>query len=150
MPKKATKSAKRAASKSIEPQLAVAVFCERAIADSDGVYTVIRIVDQLKLQGPVIPPAGTMIAIPIAMLIGFKAGTVKGKLPVSLTQVDPNGSRTSLPSREMKFNGEMTGSFLYAERMGIKYGGNGVYWFEFRLNNKLYVKLPLLVEFELL
>lgn len=145
-PKKATKDEKRAKAK---PQLAVALFCERAIQDGEGVFTIIRMVDSLTLSATALPPNGTVVPLPVTGLFGFRAHGFKGKLPFLLTQVSPAGAKHDIANGVADLKGGMTGAFITAPALPLLYETNGTYRYEVRLDRRLLATIPLKVVFEL-
>lgn len=129
------------------PELLAAFFCEKAIEEKDGVFSIVRIVDTLTVTAVAPPPHGELIGLPISTLISFKAAGTKGKRNFTVTQVGPSEKRRRLVSQPVEFIGGITGANIRSSVALVKYEGDGVYWFEVRLENRLYTRMPLRVAF---
>lgn len=132
-----------------KPELSVAVFCEKAVADKDNVYTIIRVVDILTIAAPSRPAKGDFIGLAITTLIGFKAGGAKGKHEITIVQTGPSGKPVQLASKEVEFLGGMTGAYVHSNMTGLRYEGDGFYEFAVRLNGRVYTRIPLQLSFAL-
>lgn len=148
-PKPSMKSGRRTVKPSGPPMLLLAVFCEKAIKEEDRVYTVIRVVDSLKVTAPERPPKGMGIALPITTLVAFKANGFRGKLPLEFVQISPTGLREKVGANQVEFIGGITSAYIHGALTGVKYDKDGVYEFEVRLGGRLYTKMPLQLAFDI-
>lgn len=85
-----------------KPFVALACLCEQALHESDGVTSLIRVVDTFHLpkmpDKPLTTPDGKPIQPPIrfTVAIGLKSGGMKGEFKVALRLRVPSGSVKAL------------------------------------------------------
>jgi hypothetical protein len=133
------------------PFVTLAVFCDQAIEDKQGVVTLIRIVDQVTLQAagegaPKELPPGQ--AINTTLVIGLKAGKARGRQDVQVTFVHPDGTQHPGPDIPVHFSqGDHQGMNVILQA-GVILSDAGVYWAEVSVNKRLVTKTPLEVRYE--
>ena len=80
------------------PHLGAALFCERILVESDQVLSLIRVIDRVEIQTrPDIEEAiaaGTF-AIPLFMVLMFRAGEARGDYTFAVRVVPPEGRKPS-------------------------------------------------------
>jgi hypothetical protein len=90
------------------PYVNMAAFCDRAIQETDGVLSIIRVIDQINVQltGPdapqELPPGGTIGTTLVVML---KAGQARGTHSVQIVFEHPDTTRHEAPMLSVSFTG---------------------------------------------
>jgi hypothetical protein len=129
------------------PYLDAAVICEQIILDKDGTYSAIRLVNRLTIHDTS-PERGTIVALPLMLLIGFKAGGFIGERMFSLYLVTPSGQRQEfLKDCPLKFQGGDTG-VVAPIQMHLSYEGDGTYWIDVISGHKRHSRVPLTIKYD--
>jgi hypothetical protein len=126
------------------PFLQMAVFCEKALQEKDGVMSAIRIVDRFTLTASSEVPPGSMptMNLGINLIIAFKSGDIKGKMELRVRPVSPSGQEMPGFVGPLFFEGGDHGSSIVIQ-YGLSAKEEGIYWFDIMLNNKFVTKIPL-------
>lgn len=142
------------------PHLAAAVFCERVLVETDGVATLVRIIDivnieRIKLAAPRVssptmprgPSGAGMVLGALQLYVALKSGDFSGEGEVTIKAFRPSGeeivSKTP-PSIRIELKGGHFGANV-AINLGITFEDNGVHWFEVHFENELLTRVPLSV-----
>jgi hypothetical protein len=133
------------------PFVVLAVFCEQAIEDKEGIVTLIRIIDQVTLQaiGPGAPdelPEGSFVTT--TFVVGLKAGLARGENNVQITFEHPDGSKHAGPDVPVHFSGGVQQGHNIILKLNLGLSDAGVYWAEVTVNKRLVTKSPLEVRYE--
>src|SRR5438477_9225974 len=100
----AKKQSKKVAANDEWPLPLLSFFCEKILEDRDGVFTAVRIVDNVRLPHNIpLPERGMIIPMPIMMAIGFKSGRALGKRSVEISVTSPEGKTEKLAEVEATF-----------------------------------------------
>lgn len=128
------------------PYLQVAAFCERVLAESDGVLSLIRIVDRIiqTVSAPEAPESMPSFSYNLTAVIALKAGDARGSLEVRMEMEDPSGIRTKGPTMTTHLEGEDRGQNLVFN-MQMNFTSPGLYWFNVYVDNQLLTRMPLRV-----
>lgn len=129
------------------PYLAAAFLCERVLVEGDKVPSYMRVVDQLTLPRPVDDiPHGAVVALNYTLVISFRPGDFRGKLPLKVQRVGPSGERVMLIEHSMEFQSALpeAGNTL-GIGLHMKWDGEGLYWFDVVLDGKLRTRIPVRV-----
>jgi hypothetical protein len=125
------------------PYLQAALLCEKALQETDGVISLIRIVDRWTVSGPTEDMPQT--AIQATMAIMLKSGFHRG--PGRLT-ITPNTPRdVALPAMEVPvhFEGDEDRGVNVIIPMAFPVQEAGVYWFAITLDGQVISHIPLRV-----
>lgn len=140
------------------PYLQAAFFCERLLEEksdmpqapgrADVVNTAVRIVDHIRLPAELpMPEKGTGIALPLTMVIGFKAGDAIGERQLEISLTPPSGTSHKLLTQDVRFLGGEVGALIHAKATPLRFEGLGLYWYTVRLRSsagsRVYTKMPL-------
>ena len=123
------------------PYLCAAIFCEKVLEESDGVNSIVRIIDRFLFQGNQEEmPAST---IEITAYILLKAGEFRGPATLSLEPVAPSGSK--FPKLSLQINFEGDGDRGVAVKIPIRFvtAESGLYWFSLMRDQELLTRMPL-------
>jgi hypothetical protein len=122
------------------PFLTMALFCEKALQEKDGVLSLIRIIDQWNVVGTAerLPPTN----LRFTTALSFKSGFVRGKYSVRIKPKTPSGKE--LPAIEVPvfFEGEDRGVNLLLET-NITLHEEGIYWFDVFFEDEVVTSVPL-------
>lgn len=128
-----------------KPLVVCATLCEKLMQEKDGVYSVIRIVDNYLVD--VTPPAGTPAhvkpRIDLTALVVLKSGDVVGERKIAI--------RMRAESGEIVFDGpKETADFGGAEngvtfQIGVQIDASraGLYWFDVLCDDEALTSFPL-------
>lgn len=133
-----------------EPYLTVAVFCERALEEKDGIISAIRVVDRLHIK----PAAFEAIdknnpaLIQIIFLLKFTSINYAGKRTLSIKSEAPN-------KKVNQIIGD-TPIVFEADKMGVQVRvlltiavkQEGTYWVTPYLDGETFMRVPLEIRFQ--
>ena len=114
------------------PFLQFACLCEKVLQESDGVMSLIRVVDQVMqtATGTEVPDQMPPFVIEnLKLVIALKGGKARGRYAVKIRPEDPSGSQ--LPTFEMAvhFEGANRGVNMISDlRFAVQL--EGLYWFD--------------------
>ena len=136
------------------PYVSIAAFCQTALTESTRQLSIIRILDQVTIQIPKLPPgaklpAGVTLPVPpaqITMVIVLKSGLYKGKATIKMQPRSPTGKDLPVAQFPTLLEGEERGIQVVMP-MAIVFQEEGVYWFDVGLENPpmLLTRVPLRV-----
>jgi hypothetical protein len=110
------------------PYLQATLLCEKALQETDGVVSVIRIVDRWFVSGPTEEMLQT--AIQATMVLMFKSGFHRGPERLTITAITPRDERI-LPAMEIPvhFEGDEDRGINVLMPMLFPVHEPGIYWF---------------------
>jgi len=131
------------------PHLAVAVICEKALQEQDGVLSLIRIIDRVTVgaTGPDVPEDMPATPIAFTVVIALKSGTARGRHKLSLRPEDPSGLQLSALEMPVHFEGEDRGANLIVN-FGLMAEREGLYWIDAFFGNDLLTRIPLRIVYQ--
>jgi len=129
------------------PYLAAAFLCEKVLIEKDNVFSIVRIVDRIKIRSTEfdnMPPG----EIGLTAFIAFKAGSAKGKYTLKIKPEGPN-FRLQEYAQHINFEGkeENKGS-NFVININTVVDKEGLYWFNLFLNDKFISRMPLKIVYE--
>jgi len=126
------------------PYLQAALLCEKALQETDGVISIIRIVDRWTVSGPTEGMLQTTIQA--TMVLMFKSGFHRGPERLTITAITPRDERI-LPAMEIPvhFEGDEDRGINVLIPMLFPVREPGVYWFEVALRGQIVSHIPLRV-----
>ena len=130
------------------PYIQNAVFCDRVLRESDGVLSLIRIVDVIThSEGGTEPPEEMpKFRYPLTMVLTLKAGTSKGRHEVSIEPELPSGEKAGAMTVTVQMEGEGRGTNIIAP-LDIEYSMEGLYWFNVKFDGVVLTRMPLQVRY---
>jgi hypothetical protein len=125
------------------PYLSVATLCEKALQETDGVVSLIRIVDRWTVNGP----SGEMPKTPIqaTMVLMFKSGFHRGPGRVTITPITPREAQLQAMDFDVHFEGDEDRGVNVVIPMLFPVEETGVYWFTIALDGQVVSRIPLRV-----
>jgi len=125
------------------PYLQTALLCEKALQETDGVISLIRVVDRWTVSGPTEDMPHT--AIQATMVLMFKSGIHRGPGRLTITPRTPSDAR--LPAMELPvlFEGDEDRGINVVIPMAFPVQESGVYWFAVALDGQVVSHIPLRV-----
>ena len=130
------------------PYVQVAALCERALQESDGVVSLIRIVDVTthSRSGPNAPVDMPEFHIPLTLVLTLKSGRSRGRHEVTVTPELPSGETLAPVSVTVQMEGEGRGVSIVSP-LDIPYRMEGLYWFNIDFDGQILTRLPLEVRY---
>lgn len=132
------------------PFVNVAAFCERVVEEKDGTLTLVRLIDQFKVEanGPDAPddlPPGAVVQATLVVML--KRGRARGGQAITVELEHPDASRKKGPETSINFiGGEGSGANLVIP-MQIQLSSAGLYWADIFVNKRLAARAPLEVTY---
>jgi uncharacterized protein DUF6941 len=126
--------------------LQIAAFCEKVLFETNGVVSLIRIVDRFNVNGPT--PEMAPASLTFFLVVAFKAGFVRGKHIIRVIPLSPGN--VDLPAIEMPqfFEGDDDRGVMVAAQMNFLVKEEGLYWFRVYFENALVTQMPLRVVYQ--
>ena len=126
--------------------LAMAVFCEKVLRETDNVLSVVRVIDRFNVVGatPEMQPA----LLEFTILISFKSGFLRGKQPLTVRPKNPDGNDMPSMTFPMLFEGDEDRGNALITPTQFLVDREGLYWFEVYLNEELITRMPLRVAYQ--
>lgn len=132
------------------PYLHTAVFCDRVLRESDGVYSLIRIVDRWTISGTTEQMTTTLIQT--NLVITMKSGTYRGAAKVQITPTNPSGQEMASVQLPVNFEGDDDRGVAIALPLAFPVQEPGVYWFDIQISSQQLLqsltKVPLRVLYQ--
>ena len=128
------------------PYLAVAVLCEHALEEKDGVQSLIRIVDRLevKVVGPDAPDELPPGAVKTNLVLHLRGGQARGRGTIRLVMEKPSGQRSEMSRLPVYFEPEERVNRIVVD-LTINVQGEGLYWIDVihEEQGRLLTRIPL-------
>lgn len=128
------------------PYLHTAVFCDRVLRETDGIVSLIRIVDRWTVAGPAEQMAMTLIQTNLAILM--KSGTYRGSAKIQVTPTSPSGVEMTSLQLPVNFEGDDDRGVAIALPIAFPVQEPGVYWFDIQISGQSLTKIPLRVLYQ--
>jgi Family of unknown function (DUF6941) len=135
------------------PYLNSALLSERTIQETDGVLTLVRVVDKLTATPAIrTEPQSTQMPAFLASLyltVILRAGRARGDYLLTVRPVDPTGAQLPDSDNTVTFTGNDDGAganVLINMNLGVQH--EGLYWFNILLNGQLLTRVPLHIEYQ--
>jgi hypothetical protein len=130
------------------PYVQIAAFCERVLHETDGVVSLIRIVDVITHteHGPKAPEEMPEVHFPLFLVITLKSGTARGRNEITIIPEQPSGETLQPITLSVMMEGEGKGVNI-TSRIDLPYRIEGLYWFNVQFNGKIITRLPLEVRY---
>ena len=126
--------------------LHVATFCEKVLRESDGVSSIIRMIDRFNVQGTT--EEMQPIVLQFMIYISFKSGFLRGKQKVSLRPQSPKGVEMPAMDIPVLFEGDDDRGPAIAFQVGWAVQEEGLFWWDLYLNDELVTRMPLRVDYK--
>src|SRR6266487_3974568 len=129
------------------PYVRIATICERALQESDGVLSLIRVVDRLThtAAGTDAPADMPPVTFSLTLVVMLTSGQARGSYDILLRLELPSGLSRDLASQRLLFEGEDRGVNIVAPSQ-LTFESPGLYWIQVLLDSVLMTKVPLRVE----
>lgn len=131
------------------PHLAVAVICEKALQEQDGVLSIIRIIDRVTVSvtSPDAPDEMPETALSFVVVVGLKSGAARGRHKLSLRPETPSGQQLAAMDVPIHFEGEERGANVVAQ-FAMTADEEGLYWVDVLFGDSLLTRIPLRVLYQ--
>ena len=127
------------------PHLSVAAFCEKVLVEVDQVVSLIRLVDRFTVSGTA--PEMPAVTLNMYLVIGFKAGFIRGKQTVRVVPTSPTGREMASNEWPQLFEGDDRGNLIVSQ-MNFLAQEEGLYWFDITCDGVPVTRLPLRVMYQ--
>jgi len=126
------------------PYLQLAVLCEKALREADGVLSLIRVVDRVThtARGSEAPEEMPEVRYPLTLVITLKAGTARGRHEVTVTPELPSGEQMPPVLTTVQMEGVSRGVNIVSQ-IDIPFKLEGLYWFNILFDGVLLTRVPL-------
>jgi hypothetical protein len=127
------------------PFLLACLLCERVIEEKDGSLTAVRLIDQIILEVPQLPPNAVEITPPLNMtlLVSIREGEPTHAYEVSIVVRDPSGASRRLdPPGQLLVAGVVAGGNFLAKFRFVPQQV-GLYYFEVNLDGRFLSRVAL-------
>ncbi len=134
----------------------MAVLCEKALQEQDGVLSVIRVIDRLtqSATGTELPEQmPPFLADNLTMVVCLKADQARGRYGIKIRPEAPGGFQLPAMEQGIQLAGGATGVNLVMPLI-LPIGQDGVYWFDVFLTgpapqeDRLLTRVPLEVLYQ--
>lgn len=124
-----------------KPYVTVATVCEKILQEKDGVFSAIRIVDQVNFSSPESFSEG--MQFPLHALVCLKAGDVVGKFELSLKVRKPDGT-AFIPNQKwpVTFGHTMDGINIVLN-FALSLSTFGQYWIDVLWDGEMLTSFPI-------
>ena len=132
------------------PYVNVATFCDQVVEGKDGVLTLVRVVDSLRIHstGPEVPDVLPPTVAQTTLVIMLHAGSAHGPQSVQIVLETPELDRRPGPEITVQFpGGPGTGANLIVP-FGIPVERGGLYWADVVVNDRVVARVPLTIDYE--
>jgi hypothetical protein len=130
------------------PYLTAAALCEKVLKESDGVVSLIRIVDRFMVSGNQgAPEQMPPITIQTTGVFMFKAGMARGTSNFTLMLETPTGDEHQLGSMTILFEGEDRGNNIILN-LSFQVRHEGLYWIAVIIDNVVLTRVPLRILYQ--
>ena len=128
-----------------KPYVAVATFCENAIEDREGVLSLIRIIDTVRVPAH---PGLSGAHLRTFLVVVLRAGDAIGSYRCRLMLRPPSGDPKQVHELTLEFTGEERGINLRAEFVLPVTRDGGLYWVDVVVEDERLTSVPLRLRLE--
>jgi len=125
------------------PYLSIATLCERALQETDGVISLIRVVDRWTVNGPTEEMPDT--AIQATIVVTLKSGFHRGAGRLTITPITPREVKLQAMDVPVHFEGDEDRGINVVAPMMFPVTEPGIYWFTIELDGQILSRIPLRV-----
>ena len=130
----------------MRPFVQVACICQAPLQETNGLFSIIRIIDRLPLQGPTDEMQPQLLNM-LSIVVILKSGEMSGKYTLRVIPQTPSGQR--LPPMQMPalFERDERGVILCVP-LGLVATEEGLYWFDVMIEQEVLTRIPLRVMYQ--
>ena len=125
------------------PYLQAALLCEKALQETDGVISLIRIVDRWTVSASTEDMPRTRI--PATMVLMFKSGFHRGPGRLTITPTSPRDEPLQVVEENVHFEGDEDRGVNVVIPLAFPVQEPGVYWFGVALDGRTVSRISLRV-----
>ena len=123
------------------PFICAALFCEKILKESDGVMTVVRIIDRFYVHGNT--DEMQKIDLNFTILLSIKSGDFRGRYEISVQPITPSGKPLPKLSFPLNFEGDSDRGVRTVAPARLEVDEEGVFWFDVKCGEQLLTRMPL-------
>ncbi|MBI2908100.1 MAG: hypothetical protein HYX92_10660 [Chloroflexi bacterium] len=130
------------------PYIQIATFCERVLRETDGVLSIIRIVDRVTHteRRATAPRDMPEFHYPLTLVLALKSGEARGRADVTITPELPSGETMPPVTTSVQMEGENRGVNVVSQ-IDIPFRIEGLYWFRIDFDGQPITRLPLEIRY---
>ena len=128
------------------PYLAVAVFSEKVLRETDNVLSLIRIVDRWTIAGPTETMPESVIQT--NLVVTMKSGMFRGPSQIVITPTTPSGVQMQAMRVPANFEGDDDRGVAVHFPLAFPVREPGIYWFDISVNGQAQTKVPMRVIYQ--
>jgi hypothetical protein len=119
------------------PWIATATLCERVLQESDGVLSLIRLIDRIthSAMGTNPPVEMPPFEVDFWAVISFRSDEARGRHSVAFRPEKPSGEQLAATEQPVLFEGEERGAVLVFN-LKMTVDQEGLYWFDILLDDQ--------------
>src|SRR5213595_791178 len=125
------------------PYLSAALFCEKVLRETDGVMTLVRVVDRWTVTGPSETMPTTVIQTTLVVIM--KSGIHRGPAQLTVTPTSPSDVQMPAVTVPALFEGDDDRGVALVAPMAFPVQEAGTYWFDVDVDGRSFTKVPLRV-----
>ena len=131
------------------PYLKMACFCERILRETDGVVTLVRVIDRLTHTeaGPSPPAEMPPVTYEMKVVIMLIPGQALGRHELKIERELPSGIREEPITLTVQMEGADRGANVVID-VKMTFPLEGLYWFNVYLNDALLTRMPFRVMYQ--
>ncbi|MEO7270387.1 MAG: hypothetical protein ABIX28_05585 [Vicinamibacterales bacterium] len=124
-----------------KPFVQTACVCEKVLVESDGVPSLIRIVDTYTVELPMELPPGYKTATDLTVFVSLKSGDVVGEHEIGLRLNGPDGKARPVRRWPVRLNGQEHGANVRIA-FTLTSPEYGLYWFDVLWGDEVLTRVP--------
>jgi hypothetical protein len=128
------------------PWLAMAVICESALQEGNGVLSIIRVMERIQAQGPL--PELQPFNIKFTLVVVLRSGFYQGNAKVAVKPVTPSNESLPVIEGTILLEGADRGANVIMQAPAFPIKEEGLYWFDVEVNGVLMTRIPLRVMYQ--
>jgi hypothetical protein len=130
----------------MRPYVQVAAICQVPLAESNGCFSLIRIMDRVAFHGPTdAMPQQSLGAYSLVVIL--KAGEMSGKYTLKVVPRTPSGKELQGLQVPALFERDERGVILSVP-LGLVVEEEGLYWFDVMIEQDVLTRIPLRVLYQ--
>lgn len=128
------------------PFLAMAVLCEMAMQEANGVLSIIRVMERIQVNGPT--PEMKAVPVKLSIVVVLRSGFYKGKASVAIKPIPPSNQEMKPIEASVLLEGDDRGANVIVNAPDFPISEEGLYWFDVSVNGALFTRIPLRVLYQ--
>ena len=128
------------------PFLAMAVICETALQEANGVLSIIRVLERIQVNGQT--PEMTPVNIKLSIVVVLRSGFYKGNAKVVIKPIPPSNQDMNPIEVSVLLEGDDRGANVIVNAPEFPISEEGLYWFDVSVSDVLFTRIPFRVLYQ--